>query len=243
MPQSALILGSTGQVGSCLLRELLASPHFSRVGEFGRRTTTLDALTTGKDKLEQKTIDFDNIDAAGLKDGNWDVVFIALGTTAKAAGSAAAFEKIDRDYVISAARAAKSESPQRLIYVSSAGANSNSHFLYPRSKGLTELDLAALGYQDTIVFRPALLAGVSRPESRPAEKIASYFTGALSRISNSVEINIGTLAKSILAAGHLGTAGLPAAANASQAGKDNAKFTLITNAGALALAASAAKLE
>jgi oxidoreductase len=46
-------------------------------------------------------------------------VFIALGTTAKAAGSPEAFERIDREYVINAARSAKSEGhPQRLVYVS-----------------------------------------------------------------------------------------------------------------------------
>ena len=32
----------------------------------------------GREKLEQKTIDFDRVDQAGLKDGKWDVVFIAF---------------------------------------------------------------------------------------------------------------------------------------------------------------------
>ncbi|KAJ7065272.1 hypothetical protein C8F01DRAFT_1248871 [Mycena amicta] len=236
LPQTALIIGATGQVGSHLLRELLASPHFSRVGEFGRKTTSLDTITTGKDKLEQKTIDFENLDAAGF--GKWDVVFITLGTTAKAAGSTAAFERIDREYVINAARAARTDSPQRLLYISTSGADPNSRFLYPRSKGLTEEGLASLGYEDTIVFRPGLLAGVNRAESRPAEKIFSVVTGILSHVSSSVEINIQTLAKSLSNAGRLGSAGLPPVAQASQAGKDGAKFTLITNSGALALAAN-----
>ncbi|KAF7309491.1 hypothetical protein MIND_00319900 [Mycena indigotica] len=233
-PPSALLLGATGQVGSCILKELLASPYFSKVGEFGRKTTDPDKLAVGKEKLEQRTIDFENLDTSGLKDGKWDVVFIALGTTAKAAGSAAAFEKIDREYVINAARAAQGDYPQRLIYVSSAGANSKSSFLYPRSKGLTENGLAKLGYDEVIVFRPALLAGVNRPDSRPAERIASVFTSVLSHISSSVEININTLAKSILKAGYLNK--LPPVARATQSGSDGAKFTLVDNAGALALA-------
>lgn len=42
-----------------------------------------------------------------------------LGTTKKNAGSAEAFEKIDREYVINAARAAKAEgTDQRIVYVS-----------------------------------------------------------------------------------------------------------------------------
>ena len=37
--------------------------------------TAADALG-GKEKLEQKTIDFENLSAAGLKDGKWDVVYV-----------------------------------------------------------------------------------------------------------------------------------------------------------------------
>jgi hypothetical protein len=78
-PISALIIGATGATGSHLLRELLASPRYSRVGEFGRRVTPVDSLSTGKDKLTQKSIDFDKLspdDDQGLRDGKWDVVFI-----------------------------------------------------------------------------------------------------------------------------------------------------------------------
>ncbi|KAJ7035555.1 hypothetical protein C8F04DRAFT_1182143 [Mycena alexandri] len=259
--QTALIIGATGQVGGWVLKELLANPLFTRVGEYGRRTTALDGLPTGKDKLEQKKIDFEKIEEAGLRDGKWDVVFIALGTAVKEAGSKEAFERIDREYVINAARAAKSDHPQRLVYVSSVSADSNSHFLYLRayssntpfrSKGLTEEGLAGLGYADTIVFRPAILGG--RSDKRTQKKSQSeaqfhefiftwadypvyrVFTGVLSLVSSSIEIKVTTLAKSLVQAGLLGSAALPSVAGAKQAGKDGAHFTLIGNAGALALA-------
>ena len=74
--KSALIIGATGQVGGYLLKELLSSSSYTRVGEYGRRVTDPASLTDGKDKLEQKTINFDKIEEAGLKNGNWDVVFI-----------------------------------------------------------------------------------------------------------------------------------------------------------------------
>ncbi|KAJ7777405.1 hypothetical protein B0H16DRAFT_1853958 [Mycena metata] len=232
--QTALIIGATGQVGGWVLKEALANPLFTRVGEYGRRTTALAGLPTGKDKLEQRKIDFAKLEEAGLREGKWDVVFIALGTSAKEAGSKEAFERIDREYVINAARAAKSDHPQRLVYVSSVGADSDSHFLYTRSKGLTEEGLAGLGYADTIVFRPAILGG--RAETRTAEKIAGAFTGVLSLVSSSVEIQVTTLAKSLVQAGLLGSSALPSVAGAKQAGKDAARFTVIGNAGALALA-------
>jgi hypothetical protein len=80
---SALLLGATGQVGQNVLKELLASSYFTRVGEYGRRVTNLDTITSGKEKLEQKTVDFEKIDQAGLKDGKWDVFFITFVALAR----------------------------------------------------------------------------------------------------------------------------------------------------------------
>ncbi|KAG6819830.1 hypothetical protein H0H93_008087 [Arthromyces matolae] len=230
--KSALLLGATGQTGQKILHQLLQSPDYTKVGEYGRRVTDKRNLPpSGLDKLVQRTMDFENLGAAGLKDHNWDVVFIALGTTRKLAGSAEAFEKIDREYVINAAREAKSDiSGQRLIYVSNTG----------RSKGLTENALAALGYSDTIIFRPGFLAGTDRGQKQelivslitPLVSLASHFT-------NNAQINISTLAKSIVSAGTLGSAHLPASALARREERDGAAFTLIGNDGALGLAAEA----
>jgi oxidoreductase len=91
-------------------------------------------------KLTQKEVDFENLAASGMKEGKWDVVYIAyvlrmlevdlrswtnavtrLGTTRAQAGSAEAFVKIDREYVVTAAKEAKSDDPsfkQRVVYVS-----------------------------------------------------------------------------------------------------------------------------
>ena len=38
--------------------------------------TSPNDIKTGKDKLEQKVIDFEKIQEYGLKQGKWDVVFI-----------------------------------------------------------------------------------------------------------------------------------------------------------------------
>lgn len=39
---------------------------------------------------------------------------------------------------------------------------------------MTEFALAELGYSDTIFFRPGMLAGAERPESRIMESIAGF---------------------------------------------------------------------
>lgn len=59
--QSVLILGATGATGRHVLAELLSSSHFTKVGEYGRRTTAPDQIVEGANKLEQKTIDFENL--------------------------------------------------------------------------------------------------------------------------------------------------------------------------------------
>jgi len=238
---SALLIGATGATGKHVLRELLASPHYTTVGEFGRRVTPLDSLPADahKDKLLQKVVDFEKIDEAGLKDGKWDVVIVTLGTTRAIAGSAENFVKIDRDYVISAAKAAKSsetDHKQRLIYLSSTGASSSSFLLYPQSKGLTEDGLTALGYDDTIVFRPAYLADANREGSHGAMANAfGWVSNKLSTITPALEIKVPLLAKSIANAGYLGTAGLPKEALATTETRKEFKFTCLGNKGAIAL--------
>jgi oxidoreductase len=64
-----------------VLKELLSSSHFTRVGEYGRRVTEAKDLTAGKEKLEQKVVDFENLQPGAWKDGKWDVVFITYVTS------------------------------------------------------------------------------------------------------------------------------------------------------------------
>ncbi|ETW78556.1 hypothetical protein HETIRDRAFT_477809 [Heterobasidion irregulare TC 32-1] len=235
---SALLIGATGATGKHLLRELLTSSYFTRVAEAGRRVTPKEQLPSGTEaKLQQIVVDFEKIGEAGLKDGKWDVVFITLGTTAKAAGSKAAFETIDREYVVNAAKAARVEdADQRLIYVSSNSANPKSLATYVRSKGLTEQALAEIGYSDTIVYRPGFLKGAERPDFRFLESVFSPVSSLLSYVSDNIEIDVSVLAKSIRISGQLGSANLPAAAAATQQSWGGKPFTTIGNKGSLYLA-------
>ncbi|KAI9458374.1 hypothetical protein BJY52DRAFT_1426482 [Lactarius psammicola] len=222
--------------GRYLLRELIASPTFSRVCEAGRRVTPAEELPAqASEKLEQKVIDFERLDEARLKDGNWDVVFITLGTTLKLAGSQENFTKIDKEYVVNAAKAAKVDKDQQLVYISVVGANPESTSFYIRSKGSTEKALAELGYKDTVIFRPSILANVKRPEGRLAESIALGVTGVLSWISPRFQIEVDKLAKSARIAGELGTSGLPSGARVTQINWGGRSFNTIDNKGAMFL--------
>lgn len=64
--------------------------------------------------------------------------------------------------------------PQRLVYISSAGASKGSFVPYSKSKGLTEEGLVKSGYGDTIIFRPGMLAVPGgREEGRLVESVVA----------------------------------------------------------------------
>lgn len=74
---SALVFGGTGATGKHVLREVLTSDRYSRVGEYGRSVTADAKLPTQRNALEQKVVDFERLESAGVKEGNWDVVLIS----------------------------------------------------------------------------------------------------------------------------------------------------------------------
>ena len=57
------------------------------------------------------------------------------------------------------------------LYVSSIGADKNSWFLYPRTKGEIEAKLESLGFDKLIIFRPSVLD--RGDDSRFVEKISA----------------------------------------------------------------------
>lgn len=112
---SVAVFGSTGAVGGQILRAAVALPY-ERVHEVGRRSAEL-----GGDKMTFRAVDFEAIDKDdALRKLSPDVVISALGTTRAQAGSAAAFRRIDHDYVVDSARVLRDSSKpnQRLVYCS-----------------------------------------------------------------------------------------------------------------------------
>lgn len=147
--ETALLLGATGAVGKSLLGDLIKSSHYNKVHAFVRRPFKAESPYKDEDKLVEHVVDFDKLvdtgeGAQAFKDVKANTVYIALGTTRAQAGSAAQFERIDRQYVLNSAKAALLDNEeaqrigQRVLYCSSLGATSSSPFLYPKSKGLTE---------------------------------------------------------------------------------------------------------
>ncbi len=160
--RTALLAGATGLVGGHTLEQLLAHPDYARVTVFVRRS-----LGKTHDKLDERVVDFEALDAAkaGLAA---DDVYACLGTTIKVAGSQEKFRRVDHDYTVAVAKLGKEAGATRLALVSSVGATEKGGNFYLRVKGETERDVAALGFDVVNVARPSLLVG-DRRESRPAE--------------------------------------------------------------------------
>lgn len=176
--KTALIAGATGLVGGHLLRLLLADPQYGRVVAVTRRP--LDGAASPK--LEELVVDFDALDKSlAQNDIPVDDAFCALGTTIKTAGSQAAFRRVDHDYIVAFAKAAKARGAKRLLLVSSIGADPASSVFYSRVKGETEQAVGALGFETLHIFRPGLLIG-ARAESRPVEALGKIVSPVLNAL-------------------------------------------------------------
>jgi uncharacterized protein YbjT (DUF2867 family) len=161
----AIVIGATGLVGSELVRLLLADARFASVVVLARRPTGVTHR-----KLREHVVDFDAPAAfAALVRG--DVLFSALGTTIRAAGSEEAQYRVDHGYQLRVAECARRNGVGTYVLVSSSGASPRSRIFYSRMKGELERDVEALGFARTRLLRPGLLDG-ERRERRPGERWA-----------------------------------------------------------------------
>jgi len=163
MALCALVAGATGLVGSHLLQHLTASAEYATVIALTR--TPVPTYP----KLETRLANFDGLTSSDCRGA--DVVFCALGTTIKKAGSQEAFRRVDFLYVKTLAEVSRAAGARQFVLVSSVGADPGSSNFYLRVKGEAEQAVTAAGLEAVHIFRPSLLLG-HRPESRPGETIA-----------------------------------------------------------------------
>ena len=161
----ALIIGATGATGKDLVNQLLDDKDFEEVNIFVRKPIEIQ-----NDKLKVHLVDFE-------KPEQWkdevkgDVAFSCLGTTLKAAGSKGAQRKVDFDYQYEFAKAAKENSVDDYILVSSYGANPKSKIFYSRMKGELEEAVKQLHFGKITIFKPGMLE--RKDSDRPGEVLGS----------------------------------------------------------------------
>ncbi|KAG2175008.1 hypothetical protein INT43_006070 [Umbelopsis isabellina] len=224
--KKALVLGATGAVGKALLRDILKADTYASVTALGRREVTLDD-TVPKEKLVQRTVDFENLESSRSDFKGYQDVFCCLGTTRAAAGSAEGFRKIDHDYVVNSAKIVAEEnpgpsgglSPVHYLYCSSLGANKNSMFLYTQSKGQTEQDIIDVGFKQVSIFRPSFLrVEEERPRTGLAESVLGKVLSFTKPLGLNMEVPVGVVGRAMIyAAAH-------PAANTESTGKTASHF-------------------
>jgi uncharacterized protein YbjT (DUF2867 family) len=160
----AIVIGATGLVGNLILKEVLNDNDFSEVRIFVRKSTGII-----NPKLKEIVSPMEDIVALS-SEIQGDVLFNALGTTIKKAGSREEQQRIDRDLPISFAKIASENGIRIMLNVSSVGANINGGF-YLKTKAEMEDGTKEFFPNNVFHFRPGFLAG-KRKEFRLVEKIA-----------------------------------------------------------------------
>lgn len=164
MPQTILLAGATGLVGSAVLPLLLADARVGRVVALVR-----SELLLAQGKLEQ-WVGGDLL--AALRPVPVDAVICCLGTTIKKAGSQAAFIAVDKTLPLGLARWANAQGVPTFCIISAMGADSHSRIFYSRVKGEVEQELEGIGFNSLALFQPSVLTG-PRKEKRTGEGIGS----------------------------------------------------------------------
>ena len=148
--KKVLIAGATGLVGRELLRLLLDDKGVKEVHVLTRRP-----LDIAEPKAVVHVVDFHRLpQLPGV-----DEVYLALGTTIRAAGSRAAFRAVDFDANLAVARAGMAAGARRVALVSAMAADARSRVFYSRVKGELEEALRAMPCESLVVARPSLLLG------------------------------------------------------------------------------------
>lgn len=173
--KNAIVIGATGLVGRELVQLLLADSRFSAVKVLVRRPTGLQ-----NPKLQEVVLDFDQLDrhADAIRG---DVLYSAMGTTIRQAGSQEKQRKVDYDYQYNTAAIAARNGVPTYVLISSGGANAASPFFYMRMKGELEQAVEKLPFHDIHILRPGFLDG-DRTENRPGEKVGLALTKLFTQV-------------------------------------------------------------
>ncbi|HOI32438.1 MAG: NAD(P)H-binding protein [Bacteroidales bacterium] len=166
MNETYTIIGSTGLIGNELLKLMSNDESLHTIRLVNRRSVALK-----NDKTQQKIIDFQDEAAFREAIAGSDAVFVCVGTThKKVKGDQIAYRKVDYDIPVNAARYCAETKVEKLLIVSSIGADVKSRNFYTRLKGEMEAAVTGFNLPLTIFFRPSMLLG-QRKEFRLGESI------------------------------------------------------------------------
>ena len=166
--KTALVFGSSGLVGSHLVRLMNKNSNYEKIKLFVRSTSEIKTS-----KIEIINTDFNNL-SNHKEDINGDDCFFCIGTTKKNTPDKDEYRRIEYDIPVEIAKIAKSNSINSFFYVSSGFADSKSSSAYLKNKGQVEEELIKLNFSILGIMRPSFLVG-NRKEKRPGEEVGIFF--------------------------------------------------------------------
>ncbi len=161
--KKAIILGASGLVGSFLLEELLNSKEISEVHSFARSSLDLQNPKLSEHLGDLLSEEFWKISLEA------DLMYVCIGTTQAKTPDSELYFKIDHGIPVSAAKWATRNGLQKLMVVSSLGADAEARNSYLAIKGKMERDVQK-AFPNSIAFRPSMILG-PRKEKRFFEAI------------------------------------------------------------------------
>lgn len=179
----AIVIGATGLTGGKLVRELLEDNRFEEVIVFQRRESEMK-----HPKL--KIFVLNNMNPFEIREEiKGDLLFNAMGTTLKKAGSKKEQQRIDRDIPVAFAKVASANGVKLMINISSIGASHQGGFYLKTKAEMEDGTSEAMG-GSVLHFRPSLLMGKrDSSDFRIAESVSAWIMRIISPIM------IGSLSK------------------------------------------------
>lgn len=171
MSERVALVGATGLVGRELIRACVGREDI-RLAAVSRREMPLPAGARMEMFIADPEHWGDVFEALQPK-----VLVCAIGTTWKKSGSdESAFRSVDQDLVLETARMAHRHGVERLVAVSSVGADPYSRNFYLRVKGEVERELGKIGFDRVDILRPGLLRGERGSDRRRGERLGIVFS-------------------------------------------------------------------
>ena len=165
-----VVVGATGLIGTRLMDLLVADVSVHKIVVLSRKEVEwkhkkVQCFITDFEKLEKYV--------PIVKDAH--ALFCCIGTTIKKSGSKDAFRKVDYQIPLDLAAMAKEASINKIIVISSLGADPLSDNFYLKTKGEMEKDISSkYNFKKLAFVRPSLLLG-PRSEFRFGERFAQFF--------------------------------------------------------------------
>ena len=163
----AAVFGATGLIGRKLVKYLNRFSEFKKINLVIRSPIKIkdEKIKIHKIDLFKKSEIFNSIKTS-------KVVFITIGTTmSKVKGDKKIYKRIDLGITKDIADSCKELGVEKLILVSSSGADLKSKSFYLNLKGEIEKYVADINLRSVYILRPSLLLG-KRGEKRFGEKLA-----------------------------------------------------------------------